>query len=202
MRQLWGGKMWPQIPHSQVALYMSRAERFTETRFSETWVDVHLYILRGGKRSHRGNLESLKLCSTGQQNPVMGGWGEMGDGTLEISGIMSCDHELGWSGDRHCTHTRQALSLVSHQWGTGSRAPTPDCWTIGSWQTLGQRRHCLQLCSHWWNRQAPTDRSSPKATQATVVKPRETQRKHKHVNVGKKLVGKKRRGQDGREEDN
>lgn len=33
------------------------------------------------------------------------------------------------------------------------------------------------------------DRSNPKATQTTAVKPRETQRKHKHVNVGKKLVG-------------
>ena len=33
------------------------------------------------------------------------------------------------------------------------------------------------------------DRSNPKATQTTAVKPGETQRKHKLVNVGRKLVG-------------
>lgn len=198
MRQLWGGKMWPQIPHSQVALYMSRAERFTETRFSETWVDVHPYILCGGKRSHRGHLGPLKLCSTGQQNPVTGG-GWVGC-FLEIPGIMS---SWTWLIRWQALHPYKTGPLTSESpMGTCSRAPPPDCWTIGSWQTLERRCHCLQLCSHWWNRQAPTDRSSPKATQATVVKPRETQRKHKHVNVGKKLVGKKRRGQDGREEDN
>lgn len=121
MNNFEGENLWPQIPHSPAALHLSRAERFRETQFSETqvlWMYIDVFFMEG-----------LKQCSSVQQNLVT--WRLLRN-PRDHGNMNSVDQVTG---------TDPIQDRPSHQWvtkwGTSSWAPTPDCWTIGSWETLG-----------------------------------------------------------------